>query len=82
MAHRKETRLITADGKGRERSVSQGGEDSQGSKGIVSAWWPHQWSASRPTKPPIRIHSLQRAPFRLFHQNKGKWLDTGCRIES
>ena len=80
MARRKEPRLITADGKGRERSVSQGCEDSQGSKGIVSAQWPHQWSASGPTKPPICIHSLQLTPFWLVHQNKGKWPDSGCRI--
>lgn len=80
MARRKQPRLITADGKGRERSVSQGCEDSQGSKGIVSARWPHQWSASGPTKPPICIHSLQLTPFWLVHQNKGKWPDTGCRI--
>ena len=80
MALRKEPRLITADGKGREGSISQYREDSQMSKDIVSARWSHQWSASGPTKPPIRIHSLRLTPFWLFHQNKGKWPDIGCRI--
>lgn len=80
MALRKEPRLITADGKGRERSVSQDREDSQGSKDIVSARWSHQWSASGPAKPPICIHPLRLTPFWLLHQNKGKWPDSGYRI--
>ena len=77
MARWKDPRLITADGEGGGRRISEDYESSQGSKDTFSAQW------SQPMGPlglPSTLTSWQLTPIQLFCQNKGKWPDIGRRI--